>query len=320
MNLVAKIVCLFVLAGASASCVHLRQVGAATSDYADYRAFRVAPTLGGRLKAASFYLRCHADGEFKDEVSEWFDRVEPLFFEATAGSPAGMQAYLDALPDGPHAVNAKERREALLAAGRAEAGERLAEKAAEMERRLAAAAQGRENVLAAYASWIGRMLDFDAWGKEPAKASEEFRKAWEGEPTPKCEGDRCDKLLSINYELEVGGKPEPYVGIVVISLGLKKGKVIEGVVSGPDLIARLGEAHAAEPVDDSAGARARAMRDVIELTGGAIERRLPRERCEKPPRAPAILVRECDGMRIEIIPRTGPDGEDRVVIRGPRGL
>ena len=187
----------------------------------------MASTLGARLKAAAFYLQCHSDGEFKDEVAEWFDRIEPLFFEATAGSPAGMQAYLDALPAGPHAVNAKERREALLAAGRAEAGERLSERGAEIERRLAAAAQGRENVLSAYASWVGRLLDFDAWGRTPDKVGQEFRSAWEADPAPKCEADRCEKLLSISYELEVNGKPEAYVGIVEVSLVMKKGKVTE---------------------------------------------------------------------------------------------
>src|SRR5205814_2308757 len=191
-------------------------VGASATDYADYRAYRVASTVGARLRAATLYLQCHSDGDFRDEVSEWFNRVEPVFFEATAGSAAGMQAYLDALPEGPHAVNAKERREALLEAGRAEAGERLAQKAAEIERRLAAAAQSRENVLTAYASWIGRLLDFDAWGRTPDKVGQEFRSAWEADPAPKCEADRCEKLLSISYELEIRGKPEAYVGILEV--------------------------------------------------------------------------------------------------------
>src|SRR5438128_8528249 len=100
---------LFLLVGALASCgIKWGQVGASSGDYADYRAFRVAPTVAQQLKAAAFYLKCHAEGAFHDEVADWFDRVEPLFFEAAADSAGGMQAYLDALPDGPHADSAAQ--------------------------------------------------------------------------------------------------------------------------------------------------------------------------------------------------------------------
>ena len=91
---------------ASGCGANLREISASSDDYADYRAFRVAPTVAGRLKAASLYLTCHAEGAFRDEVLEWFERVEPLFFEASAGSISGMRAYLDALPTGPHAESA----------------------------------------------------------------------------------------------------------------------------------------------------------------------------------------------------------------------
>src|SRR4051794_10184006 len=85
---------------------NLREFSAPSDDYADYRAFRVEPTVAGRLKAATFYLSCHSDGAFREEVLKWFDRVEPLFFEASADSISGMSAYLDALPSGPHAESA----------------------------------------------------------------------------------------------------------------------------------------------------------------------------------------------------------------------
>src|SRR5712671_5273186 len=115
MTSIHRVACLLVLFACSGCGTNLHQIGASSSDYADYRAFRVAPALSGRLKAASLYLQCHSDGAFQDEVAAWFDKVEPLFFEALGDSASGMQTYLDALPGGPHAENAVQRRDALLA-------------------------------------------------------------------------------------------------------------------------------------------------------------------------------------------------------------
>src|SRR4051794_11790032 len=107
----ARTVALSLVLWCIAACgANLREIAAASDDYSDYRAFRVAPTVGRRLKAASFYLGCPSDGAFRDEVLQWFDRVEPLFFEASADSISGMNAYLAALPSGPHADSAAQRR------------------------------------------------------------------------------------------------------------------------------------------------------------------------------------------------------------------
>src|SRR5260221_14657152 len=197
---VAKMACLAALPLALSCGGKLRPIVASSGDYADYRAFRAAPTLGARLKAASFYLRCRSDGAFQDEVAKWFDEIEPLYFAALSDSPSGMQTYLNALPDGPHADSALQHRDAMLSAARAEGGERLAARAAEMEQRLAKAAESRETFLATYASWIGQLLDSDIWGRVPDAAKPEFASPWQGEPKPRCTAARCAKLFSLHYE------------------------------------------------------------------------------------------------------------------------
>jgi hypothetical protein len=320
MSSAAKFTSLALLVASSACGVRLHQIGASSDDYADYRAFRVAPTIARRLTLASLYLRCHADGAFRDEVAEWFDRIEPLFFEAAADSPAGMQAYLDALPSGPHADSAAQTRDALLAAARAEAGERLAARGAEIERRLAAAAKSREDLLTAYASWVGHLVDFDAWGRAPGDAGQDFTSPWASEPKPKCGPERCSKLFSMSYELQVRGKPEAFVGVLEVSLRLTNGKVTEASISGPDLFSRLSEAHDAEPVADTEEGRSRAVKYVTLLTSGALERRLERARCGKDATPPAVMLRECDGYKVELVPKATTEEEDRVVIRGPGKL
>jgi hypothetical protein len=296
------------------------RITARPGDYADYRAVRVAPSVPLRLKAASRYLDCHPDGAFRDEISQWFARVEPLFYEASADSAEGMQSYLDALPKGPHAPNSEQRRDAFRDTAKSAAGERLAALGAAFERRLAAAAQSREDVLTAYASWVRRLVDFDGWGRPLELGGDELRKAWSEAPLPRCERDRCTKLLEIRYELEVGGKPEPFECMIEVSLALSAGKVVGAVIAGPDLFARLSEAHSAEPISRDLESRQRAVAFAMTLTGGAVESRLPRARCGRDATLPAVMVRDCDGLRLELFPKTTPEDEDRVVIRGPARL
>jgi len=317
---IAKMACLAAFAFVMSCGGGLSPIVASSGDYADYRAFRVAPNLGERLKAASCYLRCRSDGGFYDEVAKWFTEIEPLYFVALSNSPSGMQTYLNALPDGPHADEAAQRRDAMLSAARAEGGERLAERAREIELRLAKAAESRENVLTAYATWIGQLLDSDVWGKAPGAAKPELASPWGAEPKPRCIAGRCTKLFSLSYELEVRGKAEPFVGILEVTLKMAKGKVTEAILSGPDLFSRLAEAHEAEPVPDSEDGRSRAIKYVMQLTSGAIERRLERVRCSRDATPPAVMLRECDGYRVELLPKSTTQEEDRVVIRGPRRL
>ncbi len=297
-----------------------RALSAPTYDYADYRQVHVAPALGARLSAAARYLERHPQGDFRDEVRTWFDQVEPLFYEALADSANGMQAYLDALPRGPHAASAEQRRDALRAQARAEAGERLSALGAELERKLAAAAQSREEVVTAYVTWLGRVIDFDAWGRPLGEAKAEFASAWLAEPKPKCSAARCVKVVSLRYELEISGKHEPFVCLIEVSFGLTNGRVTDARIAGPDLFSRLAEAHQAEPVAADAAARTQAFSWVVEVTSGAVERRLERGRCAKEATPPALMVRECGGFKLELVPRTAADEEDRVVIRGPSGL
>jgi hypothetical protein len=294
---------------------------APTSDYADYRLTRVAPTVPERLQAAQSYLERHPDGAFREAVAHWYERIEPLFFEATSDTLAGTEKYLNTLPKGPHVSSAEQLRDAFRAAARVGSGERIAEMGAAFERRLAAAARARDEVLAAYTAWIGRSLDFDGWGRPLGQAGEAFLSAWSADPKPKCAGDRCTKLLTLPYELEIAGKTEKFVCLMEISVRLAKGGVADVTIAGPALFARLAETHLARPTTADDDGRARARSWAVEITEGAAERRLPRSRCTRQGPQRAALTRECDGRRLDLYAATGPDeSEDRVVIRGPGEL
>jgi hypothetical protein len=310
------------LVSLGAACASkINAVIAPTSDYADYRLTRVAPTLPERLKAAARYLELHPDGAFHGAVASWYLRVEPVFFHATSDSLEGTEKYLETLPTGPHASSAEQRRDAFRAAAAANSGERIAAKGAEFERRLAAAAQSRDDVITAYTAWLGRVLDFEDWGRPIDNMSGAFSSAWMGDPNPKCTPDRCTKQLTLPYELQVAGKPQTFVCLLEISMRFVKGRVADVTIGGPGLFARLAEARSARPSGADEGSRARALASAIELTEGAAERRLPRSRCAREGATRAALVRECDGRRLDLYAAAVPDeAEDRVVIRGPGEL
>jgi hypothetical protein len=303
------------LAGLSA--LGCKPIAAPPSDYAAYRATRVGPTVASRLRAASEYLERYPEGAFHYEVAQWFTQIEPLFYEASADSASGMQMYLDALPRGPHAAAAADRRDALRAAQKSRSGERLSRAGALFEQRLARAAERRADVVAAYSAWIARLLELDAWRLPPEAAGESFSTAWWGDPRPTCTRGICSKIEAYPYELEIEGKLESFVCALEIKLRIQRGVVVEAEVGGPDLLARLFEAHQARPVEPhDVRDREAALGWLVELTSGAAARKLDPHRCAVMPVPPAMLVRHCDGVRLEIIAGTGPKFPDRVVIRG----
>jgi hypothetical protein len=289
---------------------------APTSEYGAYRAVHVAPTLPEQLRAAWAYLARYPDGAFHADVSHWFGRVEPLFYEGSADSAQGMQAYLDVLPQGPHAAAAAQRRDALIAVKRSQAGEGIAKAAAVFERRLARAAQSRENVIAAYSSWVARLADFDGWGRPLEPLDEPFASNWKADPQPACTASVCSKVDALAYQLEIEGQPETFVCVLDVAIRMKKGAVVEASVHGPALFSRVYEALSAEPVlDGDATTRKAAVDRLIEVTSGAVARKLDPHRCEAEPKPPAIMARQCDGIRLEFIPSSAANDDDRVVIR-----
>lgn len=85
-----------------------------TEDYASYRATRTANSLDERMQALRIYLDEHPEGAFASEVKSFYERAEPLYFEVRKSTIVGLRAYLEALPNGPHAEEARARLSALI--------------------------------------------------------------------------------------------------------------------------------------------------------------------------------------------------------------
>ena len=130
-------------------------------EYGDYRRIRLAGTADERLASAWQYLKDHPDGEYAERVQRFFDKAEPAFYEIRRRSPAGLESYLAALPDGPHAEDAlRELVDARFAAA-APSHDTLA--AQETSLRIRRQNQARQKAAEELRWWLAHLLDPAVW-------------------------------------------------------------------------------------------------------------------------------------------------------------
>ena len=200
-----------VLALALAACQPQAFI-ASPSDYAGYRATRVAPTFEGRLAAAQRYLEEHPDGRFREEVRSFFNPAEEAFFTVNKGTKDGLRAYLATLPTGPHREQAARRIGEIETAERSSRAE-MDRSSAEVTARVSGrAARERTRVREEIQAWVGRFLERGAFTEPLAAASADLVVSFSlSLPSPRCtllevpEGAvarRCVKLLELPYSVE----------------------------------------------------------------------------------------------------------------------
>ncbi|MEM9693463.1 MAG: hypothetical protein AAGA56_13020 [Myxococcota bacterium] len=137
-------------------CTASRAVIASSSDYGDYRRIRVAESAETRMAAAWQYLKRHPEGRFAERIRRYFDRREPVYFKWKGDSVAGLEEYLRALPDGPHAEEAVLRLVALRDRGLSTRPEAVLA-SIEAEKRARAADKRRAAEL--FRWWVAQLID-----------------------------------------------------------------------------------------------------------------------------------------------------------------
>jgi hypothetical protein len=130
-------------------------------EYADYRRVRLAETADERLASAWRYLEEHPEGQYAGRLRRFFDKAEPAFYEVRRRSPAGLESYLAALPDGPHA---EEALQALVDARFAAAAPSLDTVAAQRTSlRIRRENEARDKAADELRWWLVHLLDPTLW-------------------------------------------------------------------------------------------------------------------------------------------------------------
>lgn len=309
-------------------CAAGRPLGVSTDEWAAYRATRVLPTLDERLSASQRYLRDNPDGAYAADVRRRFDHAEPIYFAAKSRSSAGLEAYLRALPTGPHARQAAERLAILRA--REDAPDLLGRAYAQTEERLRAAADSRERARLGVGRWLAHFLSPAVFDAPLAAAPRDLVVAWGlSLPEPVC-GMRdqasgppvrtCSKIVQLPYSIPVpaderdDGARELTLEIMVREDEL--GRPAWVTLAGPDLFLRVDEAASVKPRSSRKTAhRVAAVVRAVDLTVGAFETHVSTEAsCRKPVVAPEIVRLSCEGLSVVATAGENPGDDDRIVV------
>lgn len=181
---------------------------ASKTDYADYRAIRLASESGERAVAMRHYVEKHPHGHWHDEIEAERKSQELSAFESGKDSRAGLEAYLQAYPDGTYVAQARSRLSAIALI------EQQRKQAEAQASALADARKQRADELRR--TWLGRFLGYwvetltslRGWG-EPiptvANNNPQFSRAFGALPRPRCTQDECVKYYSGAYAVPVPG-------------------------------------------------------------------------------------------------------------------
>ncbi|MET0390289.1 MAG: hypothetical protein ABW321_30235 [Polyangiales bacterium] len=285
---------------------------ATKSDYADYRAVRMAPDPSTRAIAMQEYVDRHPSGHWHDEVESSRKRQELKIFESGKDTRMGLEHYLQAYPDGHFVSQARSRLQAVALI------ERQEREARDQAKQLAKTRQSRAEELRR--TWVGRFLGYwvktltelHGWGEpipDVARQNPQFSRAFGAQPRPRCTQDECVKYYNSEFALPVpGGNRLERKLSLLLRLRMKAGKLERAELLLPDRgFSRWFEFETRRPV--ASGDRAarlaaidwaleRALPSITTLGDGAL---FAQAAATVPPTAAALPAVEA--------PAIGPTGE-----------
>jgi hypothetical protein len=286
-------------------------IKASPADYADYRETRVAKTEDERLEAASRYLAERPDGAYVHEVAGLMKKREPAYFDVRQKSPEGLALYLEHLPNGPHAREARSR----LASIREQAArpDALLVAARETRERLERAAARRQDAQATLEAWIARIAAPEVYATPLSESPGDLVVAFSlALPAPICKSASfddgalvrvCHKDQNLDFAIPVDKKLTDREMAFTVEIAMDaSGVPSRATISGEELLSRLAETYAKAAVSsEKVRDRIDAVERGVDFVAGVFERVVSVEpTCRKNVVAPVVLALECKGVRLEL--------------------
>ena len=305
-----------------ASCASTARVTGDFGDYRSYRRTRLGATLEERLGASQRYLRDYPHGDYREEVRRWFAPTEKHYFKLSWNNLPRLRAYLDAMPDGPHAEAVTDRITELesrrVFADRRD--QRMLDVAQGFEARLAQAAEQRRELLHEFSTLTRLLGGTHSFGEPTSELDSELLLRFRvRQPPGICTGDLCSKVFSFPYAVPNDKLLASRVAEVTLQIRLEHGLVRALSLSGPELLTRLAEAVEVRAIPaDNPQARAEALAHALDVIADALDAPLPKARCEVDAVSPIVLARRCDGRYLEVVAGTEAGAPDRLSVSAER--
>ncbi len=248
---------LVVLLVAAIGCNASRTFIATSGDYADYRRVRVAEDIDTRLAAAWEYLEKRPDGQYAERLRRYFEQAEPVFFKIRKRSAKGLEAYLRALPDGPHAKEAVELLLTLRDEKRRDSID--ARQALATGRRLDSERDKRESAARLLTWWTHAFLEPGVWSRPLSEAPKALvTRLFLGLPQPRCEmvpgrpgRHTCVKAVEQSFVVPGKGKMENRTIAFLLAVELDERWRVSGVtLTGSGILLATEEARSARASSD----------------------------------------------------------------------
>jgi hypothetical protein len=297
----------------------LQQLTADPDDFASYREYRSAEQLPERFRSASNYLRSFQEGRWRREVHQWFEQTSGAYLKRWWNDERRLIAYQNWTDQGPYSAMVEQRLHVLAAQNVAQRDleRRMLREARASENEFNRATRLRQQLLQEFRSWLGQLAALRSFGRTTAQLPHEFLHRFrEVEPRARCEAQHCSKLVLLPYGVAAEGKLSWRELLFQVDLALDQGLVVGAGFEGVGLLDSVAEALQKRAVArNNLQAKAEALGATMQLISIAIEASLPADRCEKPAVSPMVLLRECDGVRLEVHVAQSDDAPDRIVLR-----
>jgi len=311
----------FALVSVGAGCGLGQQLVASAPDHEDYRAVRMAAHPGTRLARARAYLERHPRGTYAAEVQKLYEAEEPAYFARAKETPDGAREYLASLPGGPHA----EAASAVLrgAYERAEdiAVDRELREGRIAEVRFERARAKRKAITEASLDALAAIADAGVLGARVDAPPATLVRAVHG-PGGSLSGmpRSSERDLFFSLPAAVGRHDADRVLTLKAEIDDRERTITRVSLSGADWFVRWYEAETNDGLDPTSAADRKKARDrALEVVAGALEARAPARRCEREAKAPVVLVRACDGVRITVVSTATWGGDDRITLERAPG-
>jgi hypothetical protein len=178
------------------------------SDYAAYRAVRLAQNDDERLAAMAHYIATNPNGMWAGEIRHEHEVREQGVWLSNNSTQAGLTRYLDLYPEGQFADQARARMTAVTHVEEHREVEQTHVVEVSREDAAAAAEERRHWVTRATQFWTRTLLGITNYGQpisQVARANPDFSAAFGQPPAPMCTPAHCLKHYHGHFAIPVPG-------------------------------------------------------------------------------------------------------------------